>query len=113
MHTDAGTAPRRSFLDRPVGKIALIVAVLVLAFGVSRSCGAVGDEVSQEEAIAIAKDAIGFEPQEVQIRLFKKGIKSHPYWGVSLYVGPRARPTQCRVVEVDAQNGTVARVARC
>ena len=90
-----------------------MLAVLVLAFGVSRSCGAVGDEVSQDDAVAIAKDAIDFEPQDVQIRLFKKGIKSHPYWGVSLYVGPRTNPTRCRVVEVDAQSGAVARVARC
>jgi hypothetical protein len=49
----------------------------------------------------------------VQVRLFKKGLKSRPYWGVSLYVGSNTRPTRCRIVQVDAQTGAVAGNGPC
>ena len=87
--------------------------MLVVAFLVSKSCGAVGDEVTQEEAVATAKDAIDFDPEHYQIRLFKKGLDSHPYWGVSLYNGDRTNPTECQVVQVDAESGDVASVQGC
>jgi hypothetical protein len=85
----------------------------VFAFLVSKSCGAVGDEVTQEEAVATARDAIDFEADHHQIRLFKKGLDSHPYWGVSLYNGDRTDPTQCQLVQVDAETGEVASVEDC
>ena len=113
MPTDAGKAPERSFRDRPLGRIALLLAVLILAFGVSRSCGSVGDEVSQDEAIEIAREQVDFEPDHEQVRLFKKGAKSIPYWGVSLYKGSRTRPTRCRVVQVDARTGEVVQINSC
>jgi hypothetical protein len=87
--------------------------VLVVAFFVSKSCGAVGDEVTQEEAVVIAEDAIDFEAEHHQIRLFKKGLHSHPYWGVSLYNGDRTNPTECQVVQIDAETGKVASVQDC
>jgi hypothetical protein len=87
--------------------------VLAVAFVVARTCGRVGDEVSQEKAVAIARDSIDFEPEHHQIRLFKKGLDSHPYWGVSLYNGDRSHPTRCQVVQVDAESGFVASVANC
>ncbi len=99
--------------DRPLFKVGAVLAVLLAAFLVSRSCGAVGDEVSQDEAVAIARGEIDFEAGQFQVRLFKKGINSHPYWGVSLYNGPPTRPTQCRVVQVDAVSGDVAAVNAC
>jgi hypothetical protein len=87
--------------------------VLVLAFVVSKSCGAVGDEVTQEEAVEIAREEIDFDAEHHQIRLFKKGLDSHPYWGVSLYNGDRTNPTECQVVQVDADSGEVASVQDC
>ena len=89
------------------------MVVLVVAFLVSRSCGSVGNDVTQSEAVAIARDAIDFEPEHHQIRLFKKGFDSHPYWGVSLYNGSRTSPTRCQIVQVDAQSGDVAAVDDC
>jgi hypothetical protein len=47
------------------------------------------------------------------VRLFKKGIDSHPYWAVSLYNGPRTEPTRCRIVQVDAVTGRVAAINAC
>ena len=90
-----------------------MVVVLVVAFLVSRSCGRVGDEVSQEDAVRIATEEIDFVPEHHQIRLFKKGFESHPYWGVSLYNGPRTNPTRCQIVQIDAKSGDVAAVDDC
>jgi hypothetical protein len=99
--------------DRPLFKIGAVLAVLLAAFLVSRSCGSVGDEISQDQAVETAKGQVDFEPQHFQVRLFKKGIDSHPYWGVSLYNGPRNEPTRCRVIQVDAVTGRVAAVTAC
>ena len=91
----------------------MLLAVLVLAFGVSRSCGSVGDEISSDKAIEIARAQVDFEPDHEQVRLFKKGLKAHPYWAVSVYKGSRSRPTRCRVVQIDAQTGDVVQMNRC
>jgi hypothetical protein len=99
--------------DRPLFKIGAVLVVLLAAYLVSRSCGSVGDEISQDQAVEIAKGQVDFEPEQFQVRLFKKGIDSHPYWGVSLYNGPRTQPTRCRVVQVDAVTGRVAAISRC
>lgn len=89
------------------------MAVLLVALVVARTCGRVGDEISQEKAVAIARGEIDFEAEHHQIRLFKKGLDSHPYWGVSLYNGDRSHPTECQVVQVDAESGVVASVDDC
>ena len=91
----------------------MFVAVLLFAFVVARTCGRVGDEISQEKAVAIARAQIDFDAEHHQIRLFKKGLQSHPYWGVSLYNGDRSNPTRCQVVQIDAENGAVASIADC
>jgi len=93
--------------------VAVFVAVLLFAFAVARTCGRVGDEISQEKAVAIARAQIDFDAEHHQIRLFKKGLQSHPYWGVSLYNGDRSNPTRCQVVQIDAENGNVASVDDC
>jgi hypothetical protein len=69
--------------------VAVFVAVQLFALVVARTCGRVGDKVSQEEAVSIARAQIDFDAEHHQIRLFKKGLDSHPYWGVSLYNGDR------------------------
>lgn len=99
--------------DHALFKVGAVVVVLLVAFLVSRSCGRVGDEISQDQAVEIAKGRVDFEPEQFQVRLFKKGVNSRPYWGVSLYNGPRTQPTRCRVVQVDAVTGRVAAVSRC
>jgi hypothetical protein len=99
--------------DRPLFKVGAVLLVLLAAFLVSRSCGAVGNEISQDQAVAIARGEIDFEASQFQIRLFKRGIDSHPYWAVSLYNGPRTAPTQCRFIQVDAVSGDVAAVNAC
>lgn len=85
----------------------------MLALIVARTCGRVGDEISQEKAVAIAREQIDFDAEHHQIRLFKKGLNAHPYWGVSLYDGDRSNPTRCQVVQIDAESGAVASVQDC
>jgi hypothetical protein len=111
LPTDAGTA--RGLSDRPLGKVAIVLAVLLAAFIVSKSCGAVGDEISQEQAVAIAREQIDYEPERVMVRLLKRGLKSRPYWAVSLATftdtGALERAT---VVVVDARTGEVGEIRR-
>jgi peptidase YpeB-like protein len=73
----------------------------------------VGDEISQEEAVSIARAEIDFDAEHHQIRIFKKGLDSHPYWGVSLYDGERTHPTRCQLVQIDAESGKVTSVDEC
>jgi hypothetical protein len=93
--------------------VAVFGAVLLFALLVARTCGSVGDEISQEDAVSIARGEIDFDAEHHQIRLFKKGLDSHPYWGVSLYNGDRSHPTRCQVVQIDAESGVVAAVQGC
>lgn len=111
MHYDAGT--RRGLRDSLAGKVALLLAVLFVAFIVARTCGSSSPDVSQEEAIEIARDQIDFEAEEVQIRNVPRGIEGQRSWMVSLYNGAPINPEQCRLVEVDAEGGEVLGVVEC
>ena len=91
----------------------MLALVLLAALVVARTCGSSQPSVSQEEAIAIAKDQVSFEPRDVQIRNVPRGIEGRRSWAVSLYTGTIARPGTCRVVEIDAASGRVAQVRRC
>ena len=111
LSTDAGIA--RGLRDRPLGKIAIVLAVLLAAFLVSKSCGAVGDEISQKQAVAIAREHVDYKPERVMVRLLKQGLKSRPYWAVSLATftdtGALERAT---VVVIDAKTGEVSEIRR-
>ena len=111
MHFDAGT--RRGLRDSLAGKVVLLVAVLLLAFFVARTCGSSAPDVSQEEAIEIAKEQIDFEPEHVQIRNVPRGIEGQRSWMVSLYNGMPINPRECRLVEVEAEGGEVLGVVEC
>ena len=109
MSTDAGTA--RGLRDRPLGKIAILVAILALAFVASRSCASVGNKISQDEAVAIARQEIDYAPDKVQVRLFKRGFQSAPFWAVSLStVNGQGQLTRTTVVVIDARSGRVDEV---
>lgn len=106
MPTAAGTA--RGLRDRPLGKIAILVAVLLAAFLVSRSCGATETTVSKDEAIAIAKRQIDYTPDRVQIRLLKRGLQQSEFWAVSLAtVNPDKSLGRVTVVVLSARTGEV------
>jgi hypothetical protein len=66
-------------------RLAVIGAILVLAFVVSRS-GEQSQRITEEQAIALAERQVDFEPEQTQIRLIRQGIPSEPFWFVALSV---------------------------
>lgn len=106
MPSDAGTElePRKTLRDRPLGRIAIILAVFVLAFLATKTCAARGDEVSFEEAEAIARDEVDFEPEKVVVRGVQRGLDAHLFWAVSLSTTNEAGIREdCATVLVDAE----------
>lgn len=111
MPTDAGTP--RALRDRPLGKAVLLLAVLLAAFLVSRSCGSSETQLSQDRAAEIAQGSIDYEPDRVQVRYLKRGFQSSGFWAVSLSTVDRAGSyTRTTVVVVDAQSGDVVEIRR-
>ena len=111
MPTVSDTA--RTLRDRPLGRVAILALVLVAALLVARSCGKTETKVSQDEAIAIAKNAVDFEPNNVIIRFLKQGLQSKPFWAVSLSIKhPDGTLDPVVVVVVDATTGEVTEIRR-
>ncbi len=106
MHTDAPSA--RGLRDRPLGKAAILVAVLVAAFIVMQSCGSRESEISKEEAVEIARGKIEYEPDRVMTRFVPRGVHSRPNWAVSLStLGADGSLERITVVVVDGRTGEV------
>jgi hypothetical protein len=90
-------------------RVAVIVAVLVLAFVVAQTCQKSSIRLSKEQAIATAEAQVDFEPRQTQVRLLRQGLSSKPFWIVSLSV-PGQRDGTFRalaVVRIDANTGEV------
>jgi hypothetical protein len=91
----------------------LLAAVLVAALLVSRSCGETSADVSQDEAVAIAEAQVDFEPNDVKVRLQKRGFNSRPFWLVGLGLkGADGGYEQAVNVLIDASTGAVEEVRR-
>jgi hypothetical protein len=107
----APAGPARSLRDRPVGKLLALLVVLLFALGVSRGCASRGGEISQREAISIAREQIEYVPDRTQVRMIRRGFQARPYWAVSLATldadGALDRVT---VVVIDARSRDVAEV---
>jgi peptidase YpeB-like protein len=107
--TNAGT--RRGLRDHPLGRVAILVLILLLAFVASKSCAGVGNRISQEEAVTIARKHIDYTPERVMVRLLKRGVQSRPFWAVSLStVRPDGSLGRVTVVVVDARSGDVEEI---
>lgn len=115
MPTDAGSepAPSRGLRDRPLGRILLLLAVLVVALVASRSCASRDTEVDSDEAVEIAREEVDYEPERVMVRFTPRGIDSRPHWAVSFSVVDAAgNAERVTVVLVDARTGDVVEVDR-
>lgn len=87
------------------------MAVLLIALLASRSCASSRADVSQQEAIAIARKQLDFKPECVQIRYVRRGIPGRPFWAVSLWtLTPKGDFGRVAVVLVDAKDGSVGGV---
>jgi hypothetical protein len=95
-------------------RVAVIVAVLLVAFVAAQTCQQSQIRYSKEQAIASAKRQVDFTPDRTQIRLVRQGITSEPFWIVSLSVAGE-REDQFRelaLVKIDANNGKLESVSR-
>lgn len=97
----------RDLRDRPLFRIAALVVVLLAAFLATKSCARQQNEISQDEAIAIAKEQTDFVPDKVQIRYLPQGIPPVYFWAVSLYTVKDGGPDRVQVVLVNARTGAV------
>lgn len=84
----------------------MLLAVFVLAFLALKTCASRGDEISYEEAEAIAREQIDFEPEKVLVRGVQRGLDAQLYWAVSLSTTDAAGITEeCATVLVSADTG--------
>jgi hypothetical protein len=97
----------RDVRDRPWFRIAAVLAVLLAAFLATKSCARHDNKVSQNEAIAIAKDQIDFTPDKVQVRYLPQGVPPVYFWAVSLYTLKNGHPDRVQVMLVNATTGAV------
>ena len=85
------------------------------ALVVARTCGSNNQEISQDEAIEIAKENASFEPcpqlQCVQIRYVPRGIPVRGYWGVVLSetLDSNGEPSRIESFLIDVQTGEASR----
>ncbi len=109
MSTGGGRS--RGLRDSALGKAALLLAVLVAAFVASKSCASRDTEVSQDEAVEIAKRQVGYRADRVITRFIPRGVKSRPTWAVSLErKGSDGRVAQVTIVVVDARDGHILEI---
>jgi len=101
--------PRRDLRDRPLFRVAILVALLLVAFLVTKSCTRQQNKISQDEAVAIARKEIDFEPTRHQVKYLPQGIPPVYYWGVNfLQEDDNGQVVQTEVVLVNATTGEVA-----
>lgn len=104
---------RRGLRDTPWGKAGLLLLVLALAFVVARTCGSSKpEEVTQEEAIEIAREAVDYEPDRVLVRVVRRGVPARSYWAVSLQRLEGTEIDRLTVVVVDGTTGEIAEIRR-
>lgn len=99
---------RRDIRDRPLFRIAILLAVLIVAFISMKSCSRQHNNVTQDEAVAIARKAIDFEPDDYQVRYLPQGVPPVYYWAVNFStVNQNGQVNHTQVVLVNATTGEV------
>ena len=84
----------------------MLLAVFLLAFIALQTCASHDEEVSYQEAEAIAREQVDFEPDKVLVRGVQRGLDAHLYWAVSLSTTNAAGlRVECATVLVDAATG--------
>jgi hypothetical protein len=89
--------------------------VLLAALFAARTCASADRNVSQEEAIEIARENAAFEPcaeqQCVQIRYVQRGIPTKAYWAVVLSdeLDDKGQPNRVESFLIDVSTGDISR----
>jgi hypothetical protein len=109
---DGDTA--RGLRDRRLGKVLFLVALLVAAFLIARGCASRAIEIDQNQAMAIAREAVDFEANYTLVRAQRRGLKSRYYWLVGVADRrPDGTYAKCVNVLVDAKTGEVTETRAC
>ena len=86
----------------------MLLAVLAVAFVSMKSCSRQQNEVSADEAVAIARKEITFEPDKHQVRYLPQGIPPVYYWAVNFWTfDAKGQVNRTEVVLVNATTGKV------
>lgn len=103
----------RAWRGRGDLRLVALLLLLPLTFVASRSCGDQRHDLSQNDAVSIARAQITYRPDGANVRFVRRGIPSMGYWAVSLWrLTPQGGHTAVTVVLVDAHTGRVAQVSR-
>jgi hypothetical protein len=95
--------------------VALLGLVLLVAFLASKSCASNRDDITQDEAVALAIESATFVPcaEEIcrQVRFLQQGVPPVGYWGVVLSeeIDADGQPTRTESFLVNATTGEVTR----
>jgi hypothetical protein len=90
-----------------------MAGLIVLGLVLVHVMGGTHPKVGKDEAVAIARPHVDFEPQQHQIRYIRRGIPTHGFWVVSFYIRrPAGGYRRVTVVIVDASNGNVTEIRR-
>ncbi len=89
--------------------MAVIAAVLVVAFIAAQTCQKSQIRVDKDQAIATARERVDFTPTRTQIRMLRQGVTSKPYWIVSLSIPTEQNDVfrKLALVKIDANTGKV------
>jgi hypothetical protein len=93
-------------------RIAVLVAVLIVAFVVAQTCQKSSIRLDKNQALAKAEAQVDFTPKREQVRLLRQGLSSKPYWMVSLS-RPGKKPgtfSALAVFRINANTGKLERV---
>ncbi len=107
--------PARPLRDRPLVRIAILALVLLAAAGAARSCASNRVEITQAEAVEIAKKNADFAPctQEgcVMVRAVQRGLPTRLVWivGLAEELDAIGRPTRFQNFLIDARTGELTR----
>jgi hypothetical protein len=89
---------------RGIAAVVVLFAVTLLA---AQTCQQSQVRVSQDRAVATARERAGFVPERTQIRLVRQGLNGHPYWAISLSIPKHGNEgfERVSVARVDANTG--------
>jgi hypothetical protein len=96
-------------------RVLVLIGIFVLALIVSRSCQQEQVQVTEEEAVEIARQEIDFEPTRTNIRFLRQGLDRQPFWYVqfSIPIGPDENLfAKLTIVQVDTESGEIVSVKR-
>ena len=91
----------------------ILAVVLVLALVAARTCASRDTDVSQDEAVEIAREEVDFEPERTMVRSVPRGVGSRPFWAVSFsLLDANGNAERTTVVLVDASTGDITEIRR-